>query len=155
MYKPGFDLGPLRPAGKPDFKKDRAYGEEGENLVSSFLEQLSTGSFEVKSDRYRNGRMVVETNQNPRGTKDSSGNRIWYPSGINVTTAHWWVYIFSPDGAFIIVSVPRLKKYLRANKDTFNESTKIHLGSDDNPARGFLLYPQHVQDLLTNAEYGD
>lgn len=97
--------------------------------------------------------MVVETNQNPKGAVDSFGNQIWVPSGINVTTASWWVYIFSPDGAFIIVSVARLKKYLRANKSLFNESTKRDFGGQDNPARGFLLYPNHVQDLLTNAEY--
>lgn len=149
MHTRGFDISSSR----FDFAKDLQYGEEGEDLVSSFLSCLSTGDFEVKSDRYRNGRMVVETNQNPKGAVDSFGNQIWVPSGINVTTASWWVYIFSPDGAFIIVSVARLKKYLRANKNLFNEATKRDFGGEDNPARGFLLYPNHVQDLLTNAEY--
>ena len=149
MHTRGFDISSSR----FDFAKDLKYGEEGEDLVSSFLSCLSTGDFEVKSDRYRNGRMVVETNQNPKGAVDSFGNKIWVPSGINVTTASWWVYIFSPDGAFIIVSVARLKKYLRANKNLFNEATKRDFGGVDNPARGFLLYPNHVQDLLTNAEY--
>lgn len=144
-----FDIPSLR----PDFKRDKKYGEEGEALVSSFLESITRGDFEVKSDRYRNGRMVIETNQNPRGIKNNNGEPLWYPSGINVTTAKWWVYIFSPDGAFNIICVERLKKYLRTNKEIFNESTKIKLGSSDNPARGFLLMTHHVQDLMTNPAY--
>lgn len=144
-----FDIPSLR----PNFEQDKKYGEEGEALVSSFLESITRGDFEVKSDRYRNGRMVIETNQNPKGMKNDDGEPLWYPSGINVTTAAWWVYIFSPDGAFVIISVERLKKYLRINKDKFNESTKIKLGSADNPARGFLLMTHHVQDLMTNPAY--
>jgi hypothetical protein len=136
-----------------DFNADLKYGKQGEGLVSGFLDSLSGGDFEVKSDRYRNGRMVVETNQNPKATIGSDGAPLWVPSGINVTTASWWVYIFSPDGAFVVVSVARLKKYLRKNKHIFNESTKIKLGGVDNPARGFLLYPENVQDLMTNGEY--
>lgn len=145
----GFDIPSLR----PDFERDKKYGEEGEALVSSFLGSITSGDFEVKSDRYRNGRMVVETNQNPKGMKKDNGEPFWCPSGINVTTAKWWVYIFSPDGAFVVVSVERLKKFLRMNKETFNESTKIKLGSADNPARGFLLFSHHVQDLMTNPDY--
>ena len=60
-----------------DFKKDLTYGHEGEMLVDGFLEALSSGSFEVKSDRYRNGRMVIETDQNPRGMLDENGNKVW------------------------------------------------------------------------------
>ena len=70
------------PSRKFDFKKDLAYGQGGESLVSGFLDDLSDGSFEVKSDRYRNGRMVVETDQNPRGHKDELGVQIWKKSGI-------------------------------------------------------------------------
>jgi hypothetical protein len=142
------------PSLRSTFLKDLEYGEQGEALVSSFLECISEGDFEVKSDRYRNGRMAVETDQNPRAALDEQGNPIWVKSGINLTKAKWWVYIFSPDGAFIVVSVDRLKKYLRANKRTFNESTKINFGKPDNPAKGFLLYPQHVQDLMTNPAFG-
>lgn len=142
------------PSSRLGFLKDKEYGEQGEELVVSFLECLAEGSFEVKSDRYRNGRMVIETDQNPRATQNEHGNPIWVKSGINVTTAKWWVYIFSPDGAFVIVSVERLKKYLRANKKLFNEEKKIDLGRADNPARGFLLYPNHVRDMMTNPEFG-
>ena len=70
---------------QPNWRKDLEFGHRGENLISDFLDDVSSGSFEVKSDRYRNGRMVVETQQDPgaRGT--------WVNSGINVTKAKWWV----------------------------------------------------------------
>lgn len=145
----GFDIASSR----FDFTKDLKYGKEGEDLITSFLEQISNGDFEVKSDRKRNGRMFIETNQNPKAIKDANGERVWVKSGINVTTANWWVYIFSPDGAFVIVAVRRLKNYLSQNKHIFNEATKTNAGGADNPARGFLLYPQHVKDLMTKEEY--
>jgi len=122
-------------------------------LIDGFLKALSDGSVEVKSDRYRNGKMVVETDQNPRGMVDGNGERIWVKSGINVTTADWWAYIFSPEGGFIIVSVSRLKRYLRLNPYKYNESTKTDFGSADNPARGFLIQPNEVLDLLRKPEY--
>jgi hypothetical protein len=143
------------PARKFDFKKDLAYGQQGESLVSTFLDDLEDGSFEVKSDRYRNGRMVVETDQNPRGYRDVNGVQVWNKSGINITTAKWWVYIFSPEGAFIVISVARLKRYLRAFPGRFNGSNKINLGGADNPAKGFLLMPEDVQDMMINPKYDE
>ena len=141
------------PARKFDFNYDLLFGQKGEALVSSFLDSLSNGSFEVKSDRYRNGRMVVETDQNPRGTHDDTGNQIWHKSGINVTTAKWWVYVFSMDEAFVIVNVDRLKRYLRANPGRYNNNTKINLGGPSNPAKGFLLMAEDVIDMMTNSKY--
>jgi hypothetical protein len=143
------------PARKFDFKKDLAYGKQGESLVSTFLDDISDGSFEVKSDRYRNGRMVVETDQNPRGYRDVNGVQVWNKSGINITTAKWWVYIFSPEGAFVVVSVDRLKRYLRAFPERFNASNKMNLGRADNPAKGFLLMPEDVRDMMINPKYDE
>lgn len=126
-----------------DFKVDLAYGHEGEANLLSFIASLNTSKVEVKADRYRNGRMVVETAQKPAGSD-------WKPSGINVTESEWWAYRFAPD-AFVLVSVERLKNYLRANRGTLE---KRGMASDgDNPAEGFLLFPHHVQDLLTNEKY--
>ena len=136
-----------------DFSADLTYGESGEELVRQFLASLSGGDFEVKSDRYRNGKMVVETDQNPKGIKDEQGNPIWVRSGINVTTAKWWVYIYSPEGAFVVISVERLKRYLRAHPDKFKQTTKIALGGADNPAKGFLLMPEQVMEMLYSKEY--
>jgi hypothetical protein len=136
-----------------DFKSDLEFGQESEREIELFLDDLSNGAFEVKTDRYRNGRMVVETDQNPKGITDSNGERIWKKSGINVTTAKWWVYVFSPAQGFVIVDVERLKRFLRQNNKKFNESTKRDFGGKDNPARGFLLMKHDVQDLLINQKY--
>jgi hypothetical protein len=136
-----------------DFKSDLEFGQESEREIELFLDDLSNGAFEVKTDRYRNGRMVVETDQNPKGVTDSNGERIWKKSGINVTTAKWWVYVFSPAQGFVIVDVERLKRFLRQNNKKFNESTKRDFGGKDNPARGFLLMEHDVQDLLINKKY--
>lgn len=141
------------PGRKFDFKADLEFGQQSEKEISSFLDDLSGGAFEVKTDRYRNGRMVVETDQNPRGIRNPDGEPIWHKSGINVTTAKWWVYVFSPGQGFVMIDVDRLKRYLRANKNKFNESTKISLGGADNPARGFLLMADDVKDLLINEIY--
>lgn len=138
-----------------DFKADLKYGKQGEELISQFLNSLSGGDFEVKSDRYRNGRMVIETQQNPRGAIDADGKQIWVDSGINVTTAKWWVYIYSPDGAFVVIDVARLKRYLRLNPYKFNENTKRSFGGSDNPAKGYLIYPNDVVDLITNQRYDE
>ena len=142
------------PARQFDFDKDLAYGQKGESLVDSFLDALSGGSFEVKSDRYRNGRMVVETNQNPWARKDGSGNPIWVDSGINVTTAKWWVYVFTLDGAFIMVSVDRIKRYI-AQRQLSSKDYKEFARGSQNPARGFLLEPSDVADLMTSPDYDE
>lgn len=135
-YEPRYDIPQY------DFTRDLAHGEAGEGIVKDFLDAMSTGSFEVKFDRYRNGRMAVETDQCPRGKE-------WKKSGINVTTATWWVYMFSPT-SFIIVSVIRLKNFLRLNADILQ---KRDLARGENPSKGFLLFPEHVQDLMNNADY--
>jgi hypothetical protein len=130
-----------------DFAKDLKFGQIGERLVIDVLNALVNGSLEAKTDRYRNGNMVVETDQNPH-------NSGWKKSGINVTKAKWWVYVYALDGGIVIVDVNRLKRYLRMNKDIFNESTKRMLAADsDNPAKGWILKPQHVMDMLINKKY--
>lgn len=135
---------------EPNWSDDLKFGHAGESIVAQFLRDIASGSFEVKTDRYRNGRMVVETQQKPHGTD------VWVNSGLNTTTAKWWVYQYSLDGSFHVVSVPRLKRYLRLSDKKWNEDTKIMFGTKgDNPAKGFLLYPEDVLDMLTNAKYDD
>lgn len=138
-----------------DFKKDLEYGEKGEAHVMSFIESLRDSQIEVKTDRYRNGKMVVETQQCPGAVKDDNGLYIWKNSGINVTTAKWWVYIYGiENGAFIAVPVDRLKRYLKAKKFIFCESKKrMFAENSDNPAKGYLLLPNHVMDMMYNKNY--
>jgi hypothetical protein len=147
-----FDIAPQ----KINFDQDLAYGHQGEDLIRGFLQSLNDSSFEVKTDRYRNGRMVIETEQNPYRRTDAEGKPIWKLSGINVTKATWWVYVFTLDGGFIAVNVARLKRFLRKHPDKYNEGTKRALGTaGDNPARGYLIMPHDVIDLLTNPIYDE
>ena len=133
-----------------NFSADLAYGEKGEGKIRSFLEDIISEDIEVKTDRYRNGRMVVETQQNPKKLIDNDGNPVWVQSGINVTTAKWWVYIYCLDGAMIVISVERLKRYIATLPD---KRIKTFAGGSNNPARGFLLLPEEVMDLMTSPEY--
>jgi hypothetical protein len=131
---------------RPDFQRDLKHGQDGEALVNQFIEDICSGHLEVKTDRYRNGRMVVEVAQNPKG-------RGWKPSGLMVTEAKWWVYQYNLDGAFTIVSVARLKRYIETNKDNMEVRTFGTRG--DNHSRGYLLMPEHVTDLMVNPEYDE
>tara|TARA_R110000868_G_scaffold23269_4_gene94117 strand:- start:7753 stop:8217 length:465 start_codon:yes stop_codon:yes gene_type:complete len=142
------------PQRKYNFKTDLAYGKRGEKLVDEFLETLSTGAFEVKTDRYRNGRMVLEMEQNPRRKVDEQGKALWQPSGLAVTKAVWWVYVYTLDGAFIMVSVNRIKRYLKVHKSD-ETKYKDFAKASSNPCRGFLLEPDEVMDMLINKDYDD
>jgi hypothetical protein len=126
-----------------DFKVDLAYGKAGEAELVEFFNAVQGSSVEVKSDRYRNGRMAVETQQKPAGG-------VWKDSGVNVTQAQWWAYRFGP-GSFVLVSVPRLKKYLRMNRDLLQK--RDFAAGSDNPSRGFVLMPDQVQELMTSEWY--
>lgn len=140
----------------PHFGTDLKFGKQGEKLVSAFLGSLDDRSFEVKTDRYRNGRMAVETMQNPRKAVDINQEPVWKPSGIMVTKAHWWVYVYTLDGdygAFIVVSVKRLKKYIKKNKSRLK--LMDFAKSSDNPARGYLLEPEDVIQLLISPDYDE
>lgn len=142
------------PAQRFNFRRDLAFGKSGEKLVNSFLKALGNGAFEVKTDRYRNGRMAVEVMQNPRRERDEQGNQKWKTSGLMVTKAKWWVYVFTLDGdegAFVIVSVKRLKKYINKNKKTLE--MRDFAKNSDNPARGYILEPTDVTALLASSDY--
>lgn len=142
------------PARKFNFRKDLEYGKQGEKLVQSFLDSLDHRAFEVKTDRYRNGRMAVEVEQNPMRQTDEEGNQLWKPSGLFVTKAHWWVYVYTLDGnhgAFVVVSVRRLKKYIKKNQKRFPLTDFARMSN--NPARGYVLQPEDVMDMMINPDY--
>lgn len=144
------------PQVKHDFFTDLKFGKKGEKLVSEFLEAMQAGAFEVKTDRYRNGRMVLETEQNPRRRVNEAGEPHWQPSGLMVTKATWWVYVYTLDGSFVIISVDRIKRYLKKNKERFNKKTLTKFAwASSNPCKGFLLQPEDVQDLMVNPNYDE
>jgi hypothetical protein len=144
-YFPQYDIA------APNFLKDLEFGQQGEGLIAKFIDDIASGDIEVKTDRYRNGKMVIETEQWPGRRRDAQGNEIWVLSGINVTTAKWWVYQYHLDGAFTVVAVDRIKRYLRKNSSLLSKTT--FAGSSDNPAKGFLLLPHQVSDLMLNEQY--
>lgn len=140
-YQPSHDI-EYKAGRSVNWKNDLAIGKKGEKIFKAFLDSFDDAKFEVKFDQYRNGRMVIEVEQNPRG-------KGWKPSGLMVTEAEWWIYIFSPD-AFVAIETERLKKFLEINdkieKKTFAVNT-------ENPTRGYLLFPEHVSDLISSKDY--
>lgn len=126
-----------------DFAVDLAYGRAGEAELIEFFDAVQGSKIEVKSDRYRNGRMAIETQQRPNGSD-------WQDSGINTTYADWWAYRFG-TGAFIVVAIPRLKKYLQLNRGHL--AKRDFAMNSDNPARGFVLMPEQVTDLIRAERY--
>ena len=128
---------------RANFKKDLAFGKIGEEQVAQFLRAIINGSFEVKSDRYRNGKMVVEIAQNPR-------QHGWKPSGVMVTEAQWWVYVYTIHQAMVVISTERLKRYIE-----MLPKSRIRLFAEDtnNPAKGYLLTPEEVSQLLYDPAY--
>ena len=73
----------------------------------------------------------------------------WKPSGLMVTKAKFWVYIFS-DESFIIVQTDRLKRYLEINNQM---EKKTFAANSNNPTRGYLLFPEDVSKLLSSELY--
>ena len=140
-YNPSYDIKRF------NFKADLAFGEEGEELIRQFVQTICDGDIEVKTDRYRNGRMVIETMQSPH-------NKGWKPSGLSVTKARWWVYVFNIEGSFVIVDVDRLKRFIDKQPKRFAPSKlRSFAVHSDNPAKGWLLEAPEVIDLLVNPDY--
>ena len=137
-YEPAYD------GTTPNFAEDLAFGQQGEQTITDFLQALSNSKYEVKYDRYRNGRMVIETHQNPNNTG-------WKHSGINVTQAEWWVYLYSLS-SFTVISVPRLKKYLRINQYGDNQR-RTFAPNTENPTKGFLIMETEIIKMMTAPEY--
>ena len=90
----------------------------------------------------RNGRMVVEMQQRPKGKE-------WKPSGLAITKAKYWVYLFSAD-AFSVIEVSRLKKYLKINNKI---PMKTFAPYSANPTKGYLLMEEDVIKLMSSELY--
>jgi hypothetical protein len=145
-YNPWYDhSGALNP--RYDFGRDLEFGVLGEDWVKSIWEDR----WEVKTDRYRNGRMVVETEQNPHRRVNEWGQPVWVPSGVAVTRADWWVYVTAIGQSFVVVAVPRLRRFVWANQDGLSVVTFAK--QSDNPARGYLLSPDHITSLMVDKKY--
>lgn len=69
--------------------------------------------------------------------------------GLMTTKAKWFVYVFSPQ-AFIAVEVDRLKRYLEINNEI---ELKEFVPHSSNPTKGYLLYPEDVNKLMSSELY--
>lgn len=116
---------------EPHFDLDFSRGKVGEDLVGTFLQALEGSRIEVKTD-YRvmeTGNVYIETWQYHK--EDASDKK---PSGINVTTAEYWVFA-SPVGAgFICISTKALKELIKetnpreVRQPKINENTNASIG---------------------------
>ncbi len=87
--------------------------------------------------------MVVEVAQHPR-------THGWKDSGLAVTEAEWWVYVYTMNEAMIVISTERLKRYIK----TLPESRlRLFAEGTNNPARGYLLQPEEVMALLYDSAF--
>lgn len=147
-YNPWFDHnGSLEP--RFNFGDDLRFGEEGEQWVKGVWD----GRWEVKTDRYRNGKMVVETHQNPQRRCDQYGAPLWVKSGLLVTRADWWVYVTAVRQSFLVVSVARLRRFVELNHESLHRCE--FAARSDNPAYGYLLTANQVLELMVSRVYDD
>lgn len=125
------------PAGyNPDFDMDLSFGHEGELYAYECIRELASGKVEVKRERYANGRVFVETGQNPRGTG-------WKPSGIRTTKADYWAYV-KPGGIILFIPTDAIQSRVD-EKFALGLLPMVIKPFSTNPARGFLI---EVRDLL-------
>lgn len=95
----------LMPTGyHPDFDIDLKFGQEGERSVYAAIRAMNQGTVEVKTERYANGNLFIETHQ-------GGGSGTYRPSGINVTKAEFWVYL-KPGGIIIFFPTQAIRDYI-------------------------------------------
>ncbi len=125
----------------PHFDHDLERGKVGENLLDTFLGDLANGAkFEVKTDylAWETGNFYIETWQ--WNWSDRSDIR---PSGINVTTADWWVFAGPNGNGFIAIRTSDLKDIIR---DTDPREVEQPITNDyTNASKGRLV---KVSDVL-------
>lgn len=95
----------------PHFDIDLERGKVGENLLDTFLSDLSNGAkFEVKTDyrAWETGNFYIETWQYRQ--PDASDKKV---SGINVTKADWWVFASPVGSGFVAIKTTDLKDLIR------------------------------------------
>ena len=76
------------------------------------------------------------------------------PSGLNVTKAVWWVYIFAVDESFVMFKVDRIKRYLRSLPNLYNENTKrVMAPNSENPALAYVVQKSETINMLSKKDY--
>lgn len=108
---------------EPDFDIDFARGKIGEDLLETFLADLSGKTFEVKTD-YRaaeTGNVYVETWQYHQA--DASDRK---PSGINITRSDYYCFASPAADGFVMIKTDALKDIIRKQKPIETRQPKIN-----------------------------
>jgi hypothetical protein len=126
-YEPAFDL---------DFSR----GQVGEKLTGTFLQALEGSRIEVKTDYrvWETGNVYVETWQyRLAGAIDKK------PSGINTTTADYWVFASPTGRGFICIETDELKRIIR---ETNPREVKQPISNPESNASIGRIVP--IKDIL-------
>jgi len=126
----------------PDWDADLKFGERMELEVEGVLSAIRNGglTYEVKADRYLNGRWFLEWEQNPRRCGE------WKSSGLQTTMADLWVIrLPQPVDA---IEIWRTSKLRQIAKSGLLGHLKDGGASGDNPTRGWVVWQA---DLVNKA----
>jgi hypothetical protein len=122
-----------------DFDLDLQFGQEGEELFRHILTGRET--IEVKRDRQssKTGNAVIEYKYKGR------------PSGLAITKANWWGFIFNDD-TLVLIRTIKLKEIARK----FYHLGKTVKGGDKK-ASDMILVPitELIAESLKGATHGD
>jgi hypothetical protein len=121
---------------QPNFDGDNERGKVGEEAYKEFL----AGSYEVKTD-YRvseTGNFYIETRQ--------YNERHESLSGINITTADWWIEASPTGNGFIVIRTNSLKEIMRETNPR-EAHQPIH-NSKSNASVGRLVPLEHYMQKL-------
>lgn len=93
---------------EPKFDIDLVYGRQGELQIGQFLEWVAQGDghVEVKTKRYLDHKIYVETHHDPGRTETFT------LSGISTTAAEMWVYVVAETGIHMAIPTALLREML-------------------------------------------
>jgi hypothetical protein len=121
----------------PHFDIDRAYGEQGEDTLRAVL-GLAAHQIEVKRPRWEPHTVFVEVQHRPR-----SSDR-YLPSGLSVTTAEFWAFVYGKASYIYPVEVLRLA-VRRDNRPPTDAGLR-----GDNPTKGHIFTHRYLGVLAQN-----
>jgi hypothetical protein len=126
---------------QPAFDIDYTRGLVGENLTKTFLNDLAGSLIEVKTDyrAHETGNVYVETHQYPKGQREYHE-----PSGINLSTADWYVFAGPANTGFIAIKKAELLTLVRDSPRAEIAANNIN----SNQTRGRLVRIQHLLDTI-------
>jgi len=115
---------------EPRFDLDLRFGHEGERQVGELL-RLPRARIEVKTERFQNTRVFVETLHLPQRANG------YEPSGLLVSESAYWVFV-KPGPLFVFVPPEVLKRRIHAMEQIGMPPIAGGLRGDS-PTKGYLV----------------